>query len=528
MPTSGQSQPNVVVFMTDQQRGSTVLPGHRLKAFTPRLDELRADGVTFTHAYSVSPHCCPSRTSFFTGRYPSEHGVWNNVNVANALSRGPREGIRFWSEDLSKAGYQLGFAGKWHVSNTTNPADYGWDECLVTAPGAGPAAVSFDQQRRDSRSREIAKLATAPGTTDEKRPEAEIIRPGYPRYRHYGVNEDPFNDAAVVQSAIDFLRDRDNAGEPWFLYVGTLGPHDPYEVPQRFLDLYDPSEIELPDNFSDPMIDKPALYRRTRDRFDQLTEAEHREAIRHYLAFCSYEDELFGRVWNAVADAGQLANTILVYASDHGDYVGDHGLWCKGLPAFDAALHIPTVIGGPGLAGVANGRQVTTPVSIVDLGPTLLELCGTEPAAPMSGHSLVDVINGDDRPVHDELIFQSNGNEAYGIQRVIRTDRWKLVVNYFDYDELYDLERDPDELTNLLHRDPRRQVGARPTAEVPDELSDIVEDLYQRLWRFSLDHDDDLTNAYIMTALASYGPGVAARQSKAADEPEPADLRQRD
>lgn len=521
-----QGRPNVVVFMTDQQRGATVLPDHRLKAITPRLDQLRAEGVSFRNAYTVSPHCCPSRASFFTGLYPSEHGVWNNVKVANALSRGPYDDVGFWSTDLKDAGYLLGFAGKWHVSNVSIPADHGWQECRVTAGADADPGTSEQSQRRSARQQEIAKIANgrndAESRTGADRQPGEIIRPGYPSYRHYGIAEDAFGDGEVVDSAIGFL-DTVTDDVPWCLYVGTLGPHDPYQPPQRFLDLYDLDRIQLPPNFDDPMADKPILYRRTRDRFDQLTELEHREALRHYLAFCSYQDELFGRLYDAVADSGQLENTIFVYLSDHGDYTGDHGLWCKGLPAFDGAQHIPAVIGGQGLSTALGGRpgnvagqESNQLVSLVDLGPTLLELCGVDqestaaPSDRMSGRSWVGILRGQDEPVRDELIFQSNGNEAYGIQRTVRTDRWKLVVNFFDEDELYDLSADPDELINLLHRPDRpRTVGIDPYARIPAELRDVVEDLYARLWRFALAHDDDLTNGYIMTALGSFGPGIA-------------------
>lgn len=509
-------RPNIVLFMTDQQRGATVLDGHRLKAITPRLDALRADGVTFTASYTVSPHCCPSRASFFTGRYPSEHGVWNNVNVANALSRGPDDGVEFWSAALADSGYRLGFAGKWHVSNTVGPAAYGWQEICTTVSNKDDVGTSSEEQRRRSRERELATLArggAALTAREANRPrrEGEIVRPGYRPYVHYTTTENPFGDDDVVAAAVRFVDDVSAATQPWCLYVGTLGPHDPYQPPQRFLDLYDPDSIDLPDNFSDPMHDKPALYRRTRERFDQLSEREHREALRHYLAFCSYEDDLFGRVYDAVAAAGQLDRTIFVYLSDHGDYAGDHGLWCKGLPAFESALHIPTIISGPIVPDRMRGNTVTDPITIVDFAPTLLELCGITPPAPLSGISFAGHLTGTDiGPQRTDLFFQSNGNEAYGIQRVIMDERWKLVVNYFDQDELYDRLTDPDEMTNLLHRDDReRRVGISPDAAVPEELRPVVADLYRRLWQFMLNHDDDLTNDYIMTALARYGPGLA-------------------
>lgn len=502
--------PNIVVFMTDQQRGATVLPGDPLKAITPHVDALASDGVTFTRAHTVSPHCCPSRTSFHTGLPPSTHGVWNNVNVANALRRTPYADTRFWSQDLAEAGFRLGFAGKWHVSNTMNPRDVGWQECLVTAPGAAGEATE-EQQRAAAteRDRELAAQAAVDHDPGRQRRPGEILRPGYTDYVHYRVNPDPYGDRAVVDSAIEFITSAAEGDQPWISYVGTLGPHDPYQPPQEFLDLYDLDAIELPETFDDPMHDKPALYRRIRDRFDQLTEQEHREALRHYLAFCSYEDHLFGRVRDAVAASGQLEDTIFVYLSDHGDYAGDHGLWCKGLPAFTSAYHVPLVIGGAPLGEDVRGTTVTDLVSMIDLGPTLMELCGREPTAPMPGHSLVPALRGEPLDGPGEVYFASNGNETLGNQRVVMTDRWMLVVNLFDADELYDLVNDPGQRHNLLHRDrPARRTGITEGSTVPSELREVVDELYARMWRFGLAHGDDLTCNYILTALGHRGPGI--------------------
>ncbi|MEM7623743.1 MAG: sulfatase-like hydrolase/transferase, partial [Planctomycetota bacterium] len=119
--------PNLLIFMTDQQQGGTVLPGHPLKAQTPVLDRFRAQSVTFARTFCPSPHCCPSRASFFTGLYPSEHGVWHNVNVTNAISRGLNPGVQPWSVDLAAAGYRLALSGKWHVSNEDQADRYGWE-----------------------------------------------------------------------------------------------------------------------------------------------------------------------------------------------------------------------------------------------------------------------------------------------------------------------------------------------------------------------------------------------------------------
>ena len=123
---------------------------------------------------------------------------------------------------------------------------------------------------------------------EEERTEGRILRPGYPPYIQYGIDESPFDDVEVTQAAADYLAQMEDKDSPFFLYVGPLGPHDPYFVPQRFLDLHPIEDIRLPDNFEDSMDDKPALYRRTQDRYSQLTPEEHRECIRRFYAFCSY------------------------------------------------------------------------------------------------------------------------------------------------------------------------------------------------------------------------------------------------
>ncbi|MFF8478924.1 sulfatase-like hydrolase/transferase [Streptomyces sp. NPDC015414] len=501
---------NVMIFMTDQQRGATVLPGHRLKAITPRLDQFREEALTFERAYAPSPHCCPSRTSLFTGLYPSQHGVWNNVNLGNALTRGPREGTAFWSDDFKRAGYDLVFSGKWHVSNHRSPADFGWRE-LFLSPPVRRGEASWDAQRKAALQTDIRRAWRNPRPDAAPRGEGEIIRPGFPTYVQYGVDEDPFHDATVVDHATSWLRaEASRALSPWMLYVGTLGPHDWYTPPQRFLDLYDVDDIELPASFADTMSDKPALYRRTRDRFDQLSEREHRESIRHYLAFCSYEDHLFGLLLDALKESGAYDDTAVLYLSDHGDYAGDHGLWTKGLPAFESAYHVPAVISRPGMPEGVRGTSSRAKVSLIDIGPTLCDLCEVGPSAPMAGVPLTPWLAGArDDDVRDVLFFQSNGNEAYGIQRVVVTDDHKLVCNLFDDDELYDLRADPDEMNNLLGgMRTGRRVGTGPLDLVPEHLRDLVRDLYWKLWEQALAYDDEIFNNYIMTAIPTFGPTV--------------------
>ena len=139
-------KPNILIFMTDHQRGDTVLPEH--PAVTPNLTKFAGEGVIFENVFCPSPHCCPSRATFQTGLYPSRHGVWNNVCNAQALSRGLRDGVRLWSEDLAEAGYELAWSGKWHVSTIETPADRGWRELMVTSYKQYEHHSGWDNYRR--------------------------------------------------------------------------------------------------------------------------------------------------------------------------------------------------------------------------------------------------------------------------------------------------------------------------------------------------------------------------------------------
>jgi arylsulfatase A-like enzyme len=479
---------DVLFFMTDQQRAETILPGHRLKAKTPHVDRLRERGTSFTNAWCPSPHCCPSRASFFTGLFPSQHGVWNNINVANALSHGPRDGVTCWSEPVAAAGYQMPFAGKWHVEMPEDPGTRGWDVAYGKQE-PGP----FDKAAVRQKAIDLAKTFAAEPPT--KTPGDGLIpRPGYWNHVHFRTRDNPFNDGTVVDHAVEAIASLD-PDRPFCGYVGTLGPHDPYIPPAEFLEQYDLADIELPENFDDDLTDRPGLYRRTRDKFGTLSRDEHREAIRHYLAFCTYEDHLFGRVLEAMDQAGRLDDAVVVYVSDHGDYVGEHGLWTKGLPCFDGAYRIPMVIADPHRPA-GHGRTVDAFVTLQDLAPTVCELTGVDvPRPDPEVRSLLPWLDGQTPgDWRDAIFLQSNGNETYGIQRAVVTDDWKFVYNGFDYDELYDRRNDPLELRNLA-----RDEGHR----------DVVRAMYRRLWDFGLTHEEEIFNPYIMTAMADYGPGIS-------------------
>lgn len=481
------ARPNLLIFMTDHQRADTVLPEH--PAITANLDKFVGESVAFTETFCPAPHCCPARATFHSGLYPTRSGVWNNICNGQALTRGLKEGVRLWSEDLADAGYRTAWSGKWHVSVLETPKDRGWQTELAVT-GHKPSEHATSWQRYE-------QLAAKGESAD--RGEGQALRPGYGTYTMYGTRaEGTSHDETIVARAIDCLPSLAGGDGPWAMFVGVSGPHDPYVVPQKYIDLYDLDDVPLPASYADEMKDKPRIYQRMRQAvWDQMSEREIREGIRHFWAYCSYLDELFGRLLAALEATGQAKDTVVLYTSDHADYCGEHGLFAKGIPCFRGAYHVPAVVRWP--AGAADApRRVDELVSSADFAPTFLELAGIEADREFTGESLVPLLQGR-RPDEwrDAVFTQCNGVELYFTQRSVMTKEHKYVFNGFDVDELYDLRRDPHEMQNLADR---------------GDYADVKRDLVRRMWQFARREQDTAINSYVTVGLAPYGPAEAFRQ----------------
>ncbi|HEX2517571.1 MAG TPA: sulfatase-like hydrolase/transferase [Chloroflexota bacterium] len=493
--TRQRRRPNIFIFMTDQEQADVTRADHPCQ--TPHAERLAREGVRFTRAFCPTAHCCPSRASLMTGVYPSIHGVYNNISNPTAIRRAPRPGLPMFSEGLREAGYRLVYSGKWHVSDEEGPAERGWEELVVTA-GKGAA-----------RPRGAAQFAppagaspSAAGSSAEKREPGVVRRPGWGDYRLYrtlpvegrlGYDEKP--DWRVISPALGALEELTRESQPWCLYVGPVGPHDPFHVPQPFVDRYDLAQVPLPASYHDRCEDKPRVYQRMRRQYwDQLSEDEIRDAVRHYWAYCTMEDAYLGFFLDALDASGQREDTLVLRLSDHGEYAGAHGLFCKGVPAFREGYHVPCIASWP--AGIDRpGREEEAFVTLADIAPTLLEVAGAPAPKGLTGRSLTPFLEGQ-RPEgwRDAFYSQMNGVELYYTQRAVQTDEWKYVYNGFDFDELYHLPDDPHEMTNL--------AGQR-------EYDEVKRDLVRRMWRFAGETDDHIFNGYATVALAPWGPGDA-------------------
>ncbi|MGE5549670.1 MAG: sulfatase-like hydrolase/transferase [Bacteroidota bacterium] len=476
-------RPNILIFMTDQEQAQVTLSGH--PCLTPTLDRVAREGIRFTSAYPPMAHCCPSRASFMTGLYPSQHGIHNNVLNEQAIGRSLRPGVRTFSEMLRQAGYRMFFSGKWHVSATETPADRGWEELHVTA-----SIHEYHGSRRDT------FKAMDYRQTETPRKRGELRRPGWgPRPLYgtaaHGYAED--GDYIVVKKAVDRLARLKESPDPWCMYVGVKGPHDPFVVPEKYARMYDPGEIPLPPNYHDDLRDKPAVYRRMRKVFSQLTEDEVKESIAHYWGYCSMMDDLFSEVLTALEDSGQKDDTLVIFLSDHGEHCGAHGLYAKGLSAFDEGYRVPCVMRWPAFID-SPGRSVDAFVTLMDIAPTLIEIAGAEKLPACAGESLVPFLAGEmPGKWREEIFAQCNGVEVYHTSRMIRTKEYKFVYHPTDIDELYDLEHDPHELHNLADR---------------PEAAPIKEELYRLMWENAFRYEDTIFNPYLTVATADFGPAL--------------------
>lgn len=420
-------RPNILVLMADQMQQSVALPGS--PCIMPNIARLRDSGTLFREAHTVNAICAPARASLMTGLYPHNHGMVDNTHTVEEFRANFRAQLPMLSRQLKAQGYRTGYFGKWHVERSIDPGAFGYDRCITEEHG-----IEFTR------------------TLGKKHLVSDY---GYNDRTFYGVHEEPVEateEQYLYSRGIEFIREasRDSSA-PWLTFISTNAPHDPYIAPRELYELYDPDAIEPPPSLTDPMTDKPAIYRRIREVWRNLGAENYREAIACYYAYCTLVDRQVGRALDALEETGQRDRTIVVFLSDHGDMMGAHGLFCKGVPAFEETYRIPLIVSAPGLS--AAGTESGVPVSIVDVTPTLIDLAGCQPIERTDGESILPYLSGA-RDASDRALYaEFYGQRLSYSQRILWKGGLKYVFNGFDYDELYDLRGDPHELTNLI-RDP--------------------------------------------------------------------------
>ena len=432
------SRPNVLFLMADDLNNDLGTYGAPVR--TPNIDKLAARGVRFDRAYSQYPLCSPSRSSLLTGRRPNATGV-----LTNPLPKAPMS--PHFREKLPDAVTlpQLFRTNGWIAARVAKLYHYGVP--LQIGTGGLDDYLSWD-------------IAINPrGHDREVHDRIFSLRPGQfgatlSWLGDEGADGDQ-TDGIAAAEAVRLLERFKRNGESFFLAVGFYRPHTPYVAPKRYFDMYPRDQITLPTlSDADRSRTPDAAYRSSLKEQDSMTDDQRRDAIRAYWASITFMDAQVGHVLDALDRLGLANNTVVVFTSDHGYHLGDHGLWQK-MSLFERSARVPLIIAAPG----AKARGVATRglAELVDLYPTLADLAGLKPTGPVDGVSLAPLLHDPAATVKDAAFTQVRNGYA------VRTDRWRYV-EWAGGDEgaqLYDMDKDPGETTNLA-------ADARHAATVTD------------------------------------------------------------
>ena len=418
-------QPNILILMVDQLNGTLFPDGPADFLHAPALKALAARSVRFRNSYTGSPLCAPGRAAFMSGRLPSRTGVYDNAAEFTS-------DIPTYAHHLRRAGYYTCLSGKMHfvgpdqlhgfeerLTTDIYPADFGWTpdyrkpgeridwwyHNLGSVTGAGVAEISNQMEYDD----EVA-----------------------------------FN---AEQKLYQLSRGSDE--RPWCLTVSFTHPHDPYVARRKFWDLYEDCPELEPRVGAVPFEDQDAhsqrLYLANDYKNFDITTEDVRRSRQAYYANISYLDDKIATLLDTLKRCRMDEDTVVVFCSDHGDMLGERGLWFK-MSFFEGSARVPMMIAGPGI----EGKTVTAPVSTIDITPTLADIAGvdlSEVAPWTDGESLKPLIEGGERSSPVLIEYAAEGSYAPLIS--IRRGRFKFNHCELDPPQLFDLEADPDELTNL-------------------------------------------------------------------------------
>ena len=508
--------PNVLLVMTDQHRADHTGFGGDPIVQTPHLDAIAARGVRFTRAHVANPVCMPSRASMMTGRMPSASG-----STQNGIALDPDAAT--FVRSLRDSGYRTGLVGKSHLQNN----GIGFSDARP-APPMQPAAsainhaAGWDQWEMPDRYLD-ADVTVAPDFYGFDHVEFAIghgdavsghylgwlrdrgvAKADFPQPRRYGPEGSTWADSQtpaelypttfVTERGLDFIEAGAQNDQPWMLQLSYPDPHHPFTPPGRYADMYDPADIVLPSTWDNPheqssMMVKMALNNRGIDPGSVMFWAPNEEQFRIMAArqhgMISMIDDGVGQVVAALERTGQLDDTIIVFVSDHGDMMGDHGLVLKMFLHYRAVVNIPMVIAGPGIEpGVSHSL-----VQLIDLPATIIDLCGSEGWAGLQGRSLRPSLDDPAGHVHrDHILIEDDSTVMDPFQtghgarmRSIITDDYRLTRTLGSpTGELYAYDTDPDERDNRFN-DPDAQplrasafeqlAEAMIAADAPDRVA---------------------------------------------------------
>ncbi len=445
------SRPNVLFMAVDDMNDWTaLLKGYGGKVHTPNQERLARMGMSFFNAHTAAPVCCPSRTAVMLGKRPSSTGVYNNG--------------QWWKPHIPDAvtipacfreqSYAVAGAGKIFHHTAGNNPPYQWDEYKRLVFNDDPWFRGHKLNYPWSRHERFPKGYPYCGI---KRVPHEFDWGELP-----GKAEADYDDARTADFAIRYIKKRHD--KPFFLACGIFRPHLPWYVPKKYLDMYPLDKIVLPVVPEDDLDDIPgegrALSRARRTDFERVkSSGKWKEAIQAYLASITFADAQIGRVLDALEASPYRDNTVIVFWSDHGWHLGEKNHWHKST-LWEEATRVPFYIAAPGVA--QSGARCDQPVSLIDIYPTLLDLCGLQPRKDLDGVSLVPLLRNPTREWNRPALIEYRRGQC-----AVRSRHWRYIRYSDGSEELYDHRTDPNEWTNLANEPTHADIKTAHAKWVP-------------------------------------------------------------
>jgi len=438
-----RERPNILLFISDQQRWQTVCGRSRVR--TPHMDRLGREGMRFDRSYATVALSCPARAALLSGQFPWHNGVLNQVHMPERTGSDLYPGVDTYSQRLRKAGYRLGYVGKWHASWDRLPIDFGFNDARSLS-GFNPLLPQYADVNTDG------SMSTPPGDGRRRLADVEcsVSWPGAWPYPFYGIDHGPEESTGAhttTSAAIDLIKLYRGASL-WFIAV-NVEPHDPYVPLARYAADYDPVDVELPLSWHDDFVGKPNLNRREAGLWASLSKGQVRTAIARYGSTCAQVDAQVSRAPDALTHSDQAENILVVFTSNHGNMMGARRQFIKGWQPYEETYRVPLVMRWPGVitpSGVCHRL-----VELHDLAHTFVEITHVGQIIPEDGRSLVPLLDDPHCDGWDNVAFCAYyGGEFLYTQRMVITPRYKYVFNGWDFDELYDLQEDPYEMRNAV------------------------------------------------------------------------------
>ena len=469
--------PNILLIMTDQQKATASHLYGNTFCHTPAMERLAEDGVLFEHAFTPHPLCVPARVSLWTSQYPHSHGSRRNQTL---MPEDATHAFKLWKD----AGYHCGLIGKNHCFD--QPSD------LALFDTWGEVGHGWLSQNAETRGMPWSRPLEGIQAAHDARRE---MQPQNPRFS-YSTSDFPLEDYStglISGQTVRFLEAHRDG--PFALWVSFPDPHEPWVAPERYADMFPPDQIQLPpwreDEFDEHAPERNrVLSRMLGVRDDRLEDVLRLMGV--YYGMVRFVDDALGQILDALESLSLRQNTIVVFCSDHGDFMGEHAMQCKGGVFYDCLTRVPMILSCPGLVP-ANQREDSM-VNLIDIVPTLLMLQGFDVPRSMHGHRLPTITDAAPRdaafseygaggplfrlrdleelprPHGRRTLIQSlQWREAEGRRKMVRTRDWKYVHDPMgDKDELYHLAADPWELSNVAQRPGNKGVLAEMQLRLAD------------------------------------------------------------